>query len=183
MVERPTYEQLEREGKNSRTGAEAQTTYEIVDSNTIVGGITFEEQRVYDNSTKANYMPTSTQGVNIPLPSVQDWPEQYVFPTEKRKVWAVYVEDIWDIMEDLRLTIGGRYDHYSDFGGEISLRVGINGEFARNFNTKFLYGRAFRAPTFDELYNRSKGNPNLKAETEDSYELSLGATSFLLRVR
>jgi len=110
---------------------------------------------VYDNSTKANYMPTSTSGVNIPLPSVQDWPDKYVMPTEKRNVWAVYVEDLWDIMEDLRLTIGGRYDHYSDFGGEISPSVGINWEFARYFNTKFLYGRAFRAPSFNELYNRT----------------------------
>jgi len=169
---------LEYEGKNSRTGAEAQATYEIVDSNTIVGGITFEEQRVYDNSTKANYMRTSTSGVNIPLPSVQDWPDEYVLPTKERNVWAVYVEDLWDIMEDLRLTIGGRYDHYSDFGGEISPRVGINWEFAQNFNTKFLYGRAFRAPSFNELYSPSQGNPNLKPETEDSYELSLGAQFF-----
>jgi len=123
-------------------------------------------------------MPTSTPGVNIPLPSVQDWPDKYVFPTRKRNVWAVYVEDLWDIMEDLRLTIGGRYDHYSDFGGEISPRVGINWEFAQNFNTKFLYGRAFRAPSFMELYRRTMGNPSLKPETEDSYELSLGADFF-----
>ena len=164
--------------KDSRTGAEAQATYEIVDSNTIVGGITFEEQRVYDNTGKANYMPTSDPNVNIPLPTVQDWPDEYLVPTEKRNVSAVYVEDIWDIMEDLRLTIGGRYDHYSDFGGEISPRVGINWEFARNFNTKFLYGRAFRAPSFNELYNPDSGNPNLKPETEDSYELSLGAQFF-----
>jgi outer membrane receptor protein involved in Fe transport len=168
----------EWEGKNRRTGAEAQATYEIVDANTIVGGITFEEQRVYDNTGKANYMPTSTSGVYIPLPSVQDWPDEYVFPTKERNVWAVYVEDLWDIMEDLRLTIGGRYDHYSDCGGEISPRVGINWEFARNFNTKFLYGRAFRAPSFNELYHREQGNPNLKPETENSYELSLGAGFF-----
>jgi iron complex outermembrane receptor protein len=56
--------------------------------------------------------------------------------------------------------------------------VGINWEFARNFNTKFLYGRAFRAPSFNELYNRAQGTPNLKPETENSYELSLGAQFF-----
>jgi len=164
--------------KQRRTGAEAQATYEIVDANTIVGGIIYEGQEVYDTANKANYMPTSTPDVYIPLPSVQDWPDKYVFPTKKRNVWAVYVEDIWDIMEDLRLTIGGRYDHYSDFGGEISPRVGINWEFARNLNTKFLYGRAFRAPSFMELYAGTRGNPNLKPETEDSYELSLGAQFF-----
>ena len=39
---------VELKSKNSRTGAEAQATYEIVDSNTIVGGITYEEQGVYE---------------------------------------------------------------------------------------------------------------------------------------
>jgi len=167
-------------GKNSRMGAEAQATYEIVDSNTIVGGITFEEQKVYDNHAKANYMPTSTPNVYIPLPTVQDWPDQDVMPTKKRDFYAAYVEDIWDILEDLRLTIGGRYDHYSDFGGEFSPRVGINYEFAQNYYTKFLYGRAFRAPTFNDLYHPTRGDPNLKPETENSYELSLGAGFFPL---
>ena len=168
----------EGERKSSRMGAEVQATYEIVDANTIVSGITYEEQKVYDSTQKGNYMPTSTEGVFIPLPTVQDWPDEYVFPTKKRDFWAAYVEDIWDIREDLRLTIGGRYDHYSDFGGEFSPRVGINWEFARNFNTKFLYGRAFRAPTFYQLYHPSRGNPNLKPEIRDTYELSLG-TRFL----
>ena len=164
-------------GKNSRTGAEVQATYEIVDANTILGGLTYEEQRVYDNSTKGNWIPTSAQNVFIPLPTVQDWPDKYVMPNEKRDFWAAYVEDLWDIMEDLRLTIGGRYDHYSDFGGEFSPRVGINWEFAQNFNTKFLYGRAFRAPTFNELYNPWIGNQNLNPEITETYELSFGAKS------
>ena len=86
-------------------------------------------------------MPTSTSGVYIPLPMVQDWPDEDVMPTKKRHFWAAYVEDIWDIMADLRLTLGGRYDHYSDFGGQFSPRVGINYEFLQNYYTKFLYGR------------------------------------------
>ncbi len=165
-------------GKNSRMGAEAQVTYEIVNSNTILGGINYEEQKVYDNSIKGNFMPTSTPGVYIPLPTVQDLPDEYVIPTKKRNFWAAYVEDIWDIRDDLRLTIGGRYDHYSDFGGELSPRVGINWEFFKNYYAKFLYGRAFRAPTFSELYDPINGNPDLKPETTDTYELSLG-TRFL----
>jgi outer membrane receptor protein involved in Fe transport len=84
------------------------------------------------------------------------------------------VEDLWDIMEDLRLTIGGRYDHYSDFGGHFSPRVGLNWEFAQNYYAKFLYGTEFRAPTFEELYDPQFGNPDFKPQTKDSYELSFG---------
>jgi len=162
-------------GKSNRMGAEAQVTYEIVDTNTIVGGITFEYQKVYDFYGKANFMPTSMEGVFIPLPTVQEWPDKYVMPTKKRNFWAAYVEDIWDIRDDLRLTIGGRYDHYSDFGGELSPRVGVNWEFFQNYYTKFLYGRAFRAPTFWELYKLPEGNQNLKPEITDTFELSFGA--------
>ena len=159
---------------SSRTGAEAQTTYEIMDSNTIVGGITFERMETFDNTIKGNYLPTSRSSVIIPLSSVQEWPSDQVLPDKKRDFWAVYIEDLWDIMEDLRLTFGGRYDHYSDFGGEFSPRVGVNWDFARNYYTKFLYSRAFRAPTFRELYHPVDGNPDLKAMTRDSYELSFG---------
>ena len=111
--------------KSRRTGAESQTTYEIWDANTIVGGITFEQMEEYDNSTKGNWLNVR-EGVIIPLPSVQDWPDNMIMPDKKRGFWAAYVEDLWDITDDLRLTIGGRYDHYSDFGGQFSPRVWVS---------------------------------------------------------
>lgn len=156
-------------GKSRRTGAEAQTTYEIWDANTIVGGITFEQMEVYDSTAKGNYRPIAV-GVIIPLPSVEVLPS---FPTKKREFWAAYVEDLWDITDDLRLTIGGRYDHYSDFGGQFSPRVGLNWDFAQNYYAKCLYSRAFRAPTFYELYS-GNGNPDIKPVTKDDYQLSFG---------
>jgi len=159
----------------SRMGAEAQTTYEIVDSNTIVGGITFEQQKVYDTYRKGNFMPTSNPYVFIPLSSVQDMPPQWTFPNEERNVYAAYVEDIWDILDDLRLTAGGRYDYYTESGGQFSPRLGVNWGFAQDYYTKFLYGRAFRAPSFADLYHFTFGNPDLKNETDDTFELSLGA--------
>lgn len=160
-------------GKSRCTGAEAQSTYEIWDVNTIVGGITFEQMEEYDNKKKGNYLRLDS-GMIVPLPSVQDWPSNQIIPNKKRSLWAAYVEDLWDIMEDLRLTIGGRYDHYSDFGGHFSPRVGLNWEFAQNYYAKFLYGTEFRAPTFEELYDPQFGNPDLKPQTKDSYELSFG---------
>ena len=159
-------------GKNSRMGAEAQINYEIVDSNTIVGGITFEKQKIYDTYRNANYQPTASPYVNIPLPSVQNFDDY--FPEKERNVYAAYLEDIWDILEDLRLTIGGRYDHYSESGGQFSPRLGVNWEFAENYNTKFEYGKAFRAPNFFELYQPQYGNPDLKNQTSETVELTFG---------
>jgi len=88
----------EVESKSSRMGAGAQVTYEIVGSNTIVGGITFEKQKIYDIKRESNYRPTSSPFVNIPLPSVQNLND--FFPERERNVYAAYVEDIWDIPHD-----------------------------------------------------------------------------------
>jgi len=161
--------------KTSRMGAEAQAAYEIVDSNTLVGGITFEQQKAYDNQKQQNILSTPNPYVWIPLPTVQNPPDQYIIPDEQRNVYAAYVEDIWDILDDLRLTVGGRYDYYGDSGGQFSPRLGVNYGFLENYYTKFLYGKAFRAPYFAELYDPFYGNPDLKNETEETFELSFGA--------
>jgi iron complex outermembrane receptor protein len=45
-----------------------------------------------------------------------------------------------------------------------------------NLSSKFLYGRAFRAPSFSELFAQNNdsliGNPNLEPETIDTYEVA-----------
>ena len=85
------------------------------------------------------------------------------------------MEDIWDIRDNLRLTVGGRYDDYSDFGGHFSPRAGLWWEYLKGYDLKLLYGNAFRAPSFSELYGLWYGNPDLGPEIIDTYEVSLGA--------
>jgi iron complex outermembrane receptor protein len=160
--------------KNSRTGGEVQATYEITDSNTLVAGVAYEEMKVWDHGGKANYVPLA-RGI-IPLSSVRDLPgDLYIKGTKKRSFKSVYAEDIWDITDDLRLTIGGRYDHYSDFGGAFSPRVGLNWEFLKNYHVKLLYGRSFRSPSFADLHSQPYGNPDLEPETSEGYSLTFGA--------
>jgi outer membrane receptor protein involved in Fe transport len=161
--------------KNSRMGAEVQLVYEIVDSNNVVAGITYEQQKFYDPYRRGNVWPTSNPNVWIPLSSVQDIPPEMMAPTEKRDVWAVYVEDIWDILDELRLTAAGRYDYYSGSGGQFSPRIGINWDITQNYYTKFIYGRSFKVPSYYDLYSIEIGNPNLKNQTSDSFECILGA--------
>jgi iron complex outermembrane receptor protein len=93
----------------------------------------------------------------------------------KRNFKALFMEDIWDITDDLRLSAGMRWDDYSDFGSEISPRAGLTWEFFKDYDLKLLYGHAFRAPSFMELYNLGMGNPDLDPETIDTYQVSLGA--------
>jgi iron complex outermembrane receptor protein len=149
------------------------------DSNTIVAGATYEHQEAEEHTPRANFLMTDYPFVNIPLPSVQKWPEEdvdkYITDTETRNFKAVFFEDVWDITEDLRLTLGARYDDYSDFGDHFSPRAGLTWEFMKGYDLKLLYGHAFRAPSFVEYYNPRMGNTDLDPETIDTYEISLGA--------
>jgi len=168
----------ETSGKTSRTGIEIQATYKISDFNTIVAGATYEEQKWYDKSLSANFLPSPIPDTLIYRPSVQEWPDYIVETvlggTQKRNFKAFYLEDIWDITDDIRLTTGVRYDRYSDFGGEVSPRVGLTWEYIKGYDLKLLYGHAFRAPTFFEIIWRDPDS-ELDPETIDTYEVSLGA--------
>ena len=85
-----------------------------------------------------------------------------------RKVFSVGAQDLYIINDNFSITYGGRYYHYSDFGNNISYKVGTVYNFNEKTTLKLLYNTAFRAPSWVELYAQSaasfNGNSNLKAE-------------------
>jgi outer membrane receptor protein involved in Fe transport len=98
-------------------------------------------------------------------------------PDEKRTVKYLSIQDVWEIDVDWTLTAGVRYDDYSDFGGTTNPRIALVWTPTANIVTKLLYGRAFRAPSFSELYGQNnpvvQGNSKLKPETIDTIEWAL----------
>ncbi len=120
---------------------------------------------------------TPAPGVLFPLGSVVDVSDSAPFlRPHSRRVNHVYVQDEWALARDWYLTAGVRHDQYSDFGGTTNPRLALVWETAYNLTSKLLYGRAFRPPSFSELYNINNpvgvGNPNLKPETNESVELA-----------
>lgn len=93
-----------------------------------------------------------------------------------RRVNHVYVQDEWAFTRDWYLTAGVRHDQYSDFGGTTNPRLALVWETAYNLTSKLLYGRAFRPPSFSELYIINNpvglGNPGLNPEKIESVELA-----------
>lgn len=73
-----------------------------------------------------------------------------------------------------QLIYGGRIDDYSTFGSQTSPRLGAIWMPADDYSFKMLYGKAFRAPNANELRgtNFATGDPDMKPETLDNYELS-----------
>jgi iron complex outermembrane receptor protein len=99
----------------------------------------------------------------------------FLSPHRRRSYYA-YAQDEWGFAPDWTLTAGLRHDRYSDFGGTTNPRLAVVWNTAYNLTTKLMFGRAFRAPSFVELYTLnnpvSLGNPDLKPETIDSTELA-----------
>lgn len=82
-----------------------------------------------------------------------------------------------DLQHDLRpgLTVQGslRYDRYSDFGGAWAPGAGMAWFCRPELKLRCSYGRAFRVPSFTELYYESPsdlGNSGLVPETAHSIE-------------
>lgn len=96
---------------------------------------------------------------------------------QNRHVGFVFLQDEWKFAPDWTLTTGVRADYYSDFGLTVNPRLSIVWHIDSTLTGKIHYGRAFRAPSFLELYANeglvARGNTNLDPETINTVELSL----------
>ncbi|MBQ8820807.1 TonB-dependent receptor [Campylobacter sp.] len=95
---------------------------------------------------------------------------------------AAFAEDEYSILENLRLTLGARYNYHETFGNNISPRAYLVYNLNDNLTFKGGVSTGFKAPTANRLiageYNYSGqgktpayGNPDLKEETSINYEL------------
>ncbi len=99
---------------------------------------------------------------------------RYLDDRRNSTFWGTYVQGDYYLTQRLALNFGLRYDYYSTFGATTNPRGAVIFNPADNTTLKLLYGRAFRAPQNFELYYFSttqKGNPELKPETIQTYEL------------
>ena len=110
----------------------------------------------------------SVTPVNGVLTDLTGTPYNYV-PDLQREHWYSLVQNEWALNRDLHLTTGVRYDHYSDVGGTTNPRAALVWMTTSQLTTKFLYGRAFRAPAIKELFFIN--NPVLLGSTDVSPEI------------
>lgn len=83
---------------------------------------------------------------------------------------TTFAHDTWSIGD--RVTLHGdlRFDHNSTFGLNASPRLGGAVALSRDARLRFALGQAYRAPTFNDLYWPSGGNPALRPELTRFYE-------------
>jgi outer membrane receptor protein involved in Fe transport len=144
---------------------------------TLRAGVGHDDINLYETATIKNHLP-SKSGVPIPQPEIRNFTgiSDFVLP-HRRKVNYVYLQDVYQLHRDWSLTAGIRRDQFSDVGATTNPRLALVWDASSDTTIKFLYGQAFRAPSFNELYGVNNpvftGNPNLAPETIKTVELAL----------
>jgi iron complex outermembrane receptor protein len=75
---------------------------------------------------------------------------QPAFTFGHRTVGGIFAEAEAPIFKPLVINISGRYDHYSDVGGNFSPKVGVKFTPIRQIALRGTYSEGFRAPSFSE---------------------------------
>lgn len=120
----------------------------------------------------------SPAGIPIPVGGVISFTNTEPFITpQRRRIDYLVLQDEWQLMRDWALTAGVRHDRYSDFGGTTNPRLALVWDAGLDLSVKLLAGRAFRAPSFAELYSINnpvaRGNPALRPETIGTVEAAV----------
>lgn len=86
-----------------------------------------------------------------------------------RQSYGVYGEGEVELLKQLHVNGGVRYDQYGSFHPDIDPRVAVIYNPFEKSTIKAIYGTAFRAPNFVELF--TEGLKNVSPENITSYEL------------
>lgn len=143
-------------------------------------GLGRDEDNLYKTQEFKNFTiissgPLTGQPTPTPGAALVEFPVADSFLTpHRREVIYAYAQDEWSLAKDWTLTAGVRHDHYSDVGGTTNPRLALVWDANLDVTAKLLYGQAFRAPAFAELYSINnpvyRGNANLKPETIRTFE-------------
>lgn len=173
--------------KGSPSGLTKDTKFDFIsiydgfDSQRIRLNLGVREQDLQTRESK-NFGPGVLD--KLPLPAIVDGTLTNVTNTpnvflvdSSRTVHYLSLQDEWRIARDWDLTAGVRYDDYSDFGSTTNPRIALVWAANEKLTSKLLFGSAFRAPSFSEMYSKnnpvSLGNSRITPEQINSEEWSL----------
>ena len=152
-------------------GGEFQATYRPGDNHVLVGGGEVQKIRQFDNIANSNFdrltIAALDPGELDTTPTFED--------DNSRTIVALFLQDQWQMTDDIRLTLGVRYDHYSDFGDTVNPRAAFVWNVIPDLHLKVLYGQAFLAPNFHQLYLKNNpltvGSEDLDPMTIQTFEI------------
>lgn len=99
----------------------------------------------------------------------------YIDDARRSRLWGLYAQNEYRMLEKVLFNLGLRYDHYSTFGDTTNPRLALIYMPFEKTSFKLIHGTAFRAPNAYEMYyddsTTSKGNPDLQPEKIKTSEL------------
>lgn len=153
--------------------ASLDTTWKGWQNHTLLTGIDVTYNKLMDLWMAMNvassypYQPTGWQ--------VYSGQDNFIVPEDAdRTLFSGSIQDEYRITKTIHLTTGLRFDHYDDVGNSITPRIAGVWNPLPHHIFKAQYARAFRPPTFTELYgnqNYLKGNTEINPEKVDTYEI------------
>ncbi len=185
------------ERKSHGAGVNVSMDYPMTSAVELVGGLSYEYRTSWGFENYGNYNMTPSP---ITIDGATYGPNQYIggwvnladhggsyAESGSMNIFAAYGQGTLDLKEmfslerfasSLFLTAGLRYDHYDLAGDSYTPRFGLSWSPDGKLFFKGLYGQAFRAPTFAEMYTKNnsvmEGNPDLAPETNTTYEAQIG---------
>ncbi len=164
--------------KQTTIGFENQFNYDVFDGNRLTFG--FQYEWIHQNDVRSSKYTFDPSNSFAPISPPRSFSDTFPFTRDRatRQIWSVYLQNEWSITDDLDLTVGVRHDQFTRFGGTTNPRVGLVWRFIENAHLKFLFGTAFRAPNFREMFLTNQpiinGNTSLDPEKINTYEFEIG---------
>jgi iron complex outermembrane receptor protein len=136
------------------------------------------EIQYYLEAGKRNVLTAGAEYKYIFRNDYKDWTSDTTYFNKNFpfSYYSISAQDQFKILNNLTLTAGLRYDHYSIFGHSTSPRIALVYKYSSASSLKFLYSEAFRIPnmyeSFYESFNDQESNPNIKPEKIRAAEFS-----------
>jgi len=132
---------------------------------TLIVGLQLENFWLLDSSIATSFADRATIVAFPPLAKTSEWNS------------ALYLQEKYHITNRLVLNAGMRWSRYKVFGNAFDPRLALIYNPFNQFYVKFIYGRAFQAPSYfyrTENVGLGYGAPNgLQPETLDNYQVSI----------
>ncbi|MGM0440952.1 MAG: TonB-dependent receptor plug domain-containing protein [Elusimicrobiota bacterium] len=77
-------------------------------------------------------------------------------PSKIHRNYSFYLQNIWNTYDSVAITLGVRDDVHEVYGSFFSPRGSVVIQPADKLNFKLMYGEAFRAPSFREMYTETE---------------------------
>lgn len=133
--------------KGETAKGDLQSSISLVDGNTLTAGVEAQEERGKSRSSFGS------------------------FPEQVARTEGYYLQDQARLLKGLFATVGGRVDHHSAFGSELTYRVALSYALeGTGTRLKGSFGTGFKAPSLFQLFDPAFGNPDLAPERSRSWD-------------